>query len=47
MEKQMYHFSGGVHPANGSDKALTAEKQIIEYIPKTVNVSMKQGLGPA
>ena len=47
MEKQMDHFSGGVHPANGSDKALTAEKQIIEYIPKTINVSMKQGLGPA
>ena len=40
-------FAGGVHPTDGFDKALTADRNIIRYIPKTVRVFMKQGLGPA
>lgn len=39
-------FAGGVHPTDGFDKKLTADKQIIRYIPKTVQISTKQGLGP-
>ena len=39
-------FPGGVHPTEGKDKALTANKKLIPYIPEKVKVSMKQGLGP-
>ncbi len=39
-------FRGGIHPTHGEDKSLTAGKSIVPYIPKTVKVSMKQGLGP-
>ncbi len=46
MEKKP-GFAGGVHPTDGWDKALTADKKIIPYVPKTVKISMKQGLGPA
>ena len=40
-------FAGGIHPTDGFDKALTAGKDIVRYIPKMVRISMKQGLGPA
>ena len=40
-------FKGGVHQTDGFDKKLTADRDIVFYIPETVNVSMKQGLGPA
>lgn len=39
-------FAGGVHPTDGFDKKLTADKNIIQYIPKAVRISTKQGLGP-
>ncbi len=47
MGKERTGFSGGIHPTDGWDKALTAGKEIIHYVPETVSVSMKQGLGPA
>ena len=47
MGKERFGFFGGVHPTDGWDKALTAGKDIIRYIPDHVSVSMKQGLGPA
>ena len=40
-------FAGGIHPTDGFDKALTGGKNIIKYIPNTVRISLKQGLGPA
>ncbi len=47
MERKKSVFAGGVHPTDGWDKALTSGKSIIPYVPKSVRVSMKQGLGPA
>lgn len=47
MANEKKGFSGGVHPTDGWDKALTAGKNIIPYVPEKVKVSMKQGLGPA
>lgn len=47
MGREKSNFFGGIHPTNGWDKALTAGKDIVKYIPKTVRVSMKQGLGPS
>ncbi len=47
MERRKRFFTGGVHPTDGGDKVLTKGKNIISYVPKSVRVSMKQGLGPA
>ncbi|MDO4650686.1 MAG: RnfABCDGE type electron transport complex subunit C [Eubacteriales bacterium] len=46
MDRKRSVFAGGVHPTDGGDKAITSGKKIIPYIPDTVKVSMKQGLGP-
>jgi electron transport complex protein RnfC len=35
-------FHGGIHPADGSDKLLSNQKQIRIYTPKIVEISMKQ-----
>ena len=40
-------FRGGIHQTNGFDKELTANKDIITFVPDVVTISMKQGLGPA
>ncbi|MDO4499886.1 MAG: RnfABCDGE type electron transport complex subunit C [Erysipelotrichaceae bacterium] len=47
MLKEKRMFQGGVHPGDGSDKALSRGKPIVPYIPSKVRISMKQGLGPA
>ena len=39
-------FHGGVHPTDGSDKALSNTKPIVEYTPKQVEISMAQ-TGPS
>ncbi len=39
-------FHGGVHPTDGSDKALSNAKPIVEYTPKVVEISMAQ-TGPS
>ena len=38
-------FPGGVHPADGSDKALSADRPIQPYMPKQVAISMEQTIG--
>ena len=38
-------FPGGVHPADGSDKALTADRPIQLYTPQQVTISMEQTIG--
>ncbi|MDD3369910.1 MAG: RnfABCDGE type electron transport complex subunit C [Lachnospiraceae bacterium] len=47
MGKEQPKFFGGIHPTDGWDKALTADKKIISYVPESVRICMKQGLGPA
>ena len=47
MKNQDYTvFHGGVHPTDGSDKALSSGKPIVEYTPKVVEISMAQ-TGPS
>ncbi|MGI5895106.1 MAG: electron transport complex subunit RsxC [Candidatus Merdivicinus sp.] len=38
-------FPGGIHPTDGSDKALTAGKKIRTYLPDRVWISMEQNPG--
>lgn len=38
-------FPGGVHPTDGQDKALTAEKPIRTYRPEQVRIYMEQNFG--
>ncbi len=39
-------FHGGVHPTDGSDKALSNSAPVVEYTPKVVEISMAQ-TGPS
>lgn len=39
------NFHGGIHMGDGSDKKLTSKDKIIFYLPKTVEISMKQSEG--
>ncbi|MGI6068960.1 MAG: electron transport complex subunit RsxC [Blautia sp.] len=46
MEKEKGHqFWGGIHPTDGYDKLLTAEKEIREYVPQRVTIVMEQTPG--
>lgn len=40
-----HFFHGGIHPADGTDKLLSNQVPIRMYIPKTVEISMKQSPG--
>jgi electron transport complex protein RnfC len=36
------YFHGGIHPSDGSDKSLSNQIPIRKFLPKTVEISMKQ-----
>lgn len=38
-------FHGGIHPTDGSDKLLSNQNGIREYVPQVVEISMKQSGG--
>ena len=40
-----HYFHGGIHPADGTDKLLSNQKPIYIYMPKIIEVSMKQSPG--
>lgn len=40
-------FPGGVHPTEGMDKLLSNQEPIFKYVPKVVEISMKQSGGNA
>ena len=42
MRSKEQKFPGGVHPTDGSDKALSKSKPIVSFIPEVIELSMSQ-----
>ena len=44
-KRETMGFPGGIHPADGADKALTMEKPVRTYLPRTVTILSEQSPG--
>ena len=45
QKKRKSVFPGGVHPTDGSDKALSMDAAVQQYWPKTVTILSEQSFG--